>query len=140
MRTRRNRWFTIVATDMFCGAFAAIVLLDTTSPKYLGLLSAPQDVRITFPKSTAFGCPEHGDGNSLVFAFTSGGDEVTTFDQEFDVTEIGDDCQIAGSVQTFSSDVQGACLLTVLPGVDLSSVRVQMAGSASYSGTPASCL
>jgi hypothetical protein len=49
----QGRWFTIVATDLFAGAFAAILIIDAATPKEPITIGEPTLIRITFDAGPA---------------------------------------------------------------------------------------
>lgn len=139
MRARRNRWFTIVATDMFSGAFAAIVLLDTITPKHMGLPSTAQEVRLIFPIQGGTVCPNADDGNALIFSFLDGGEPQSTIDKDFRATVIGNRCVVTGFLDIYFKNIEDPCILVTLPGKPPDRIDVEVTG-VGYAASPPSCL
>jgi hypothetical protein len=48
-RLRKSDWFSIVATDLFCGALCAVIILDAVSKKAPTLNDGPGRVSLSFP-------------------------------------------------------------------------------------------
>ncbi|MFN3627939.1 MAG: hypothetical protein ACK4S3_08680, partial [Parvibaculum sp.] len=107
MRRRRSGWFSIVATDLFSGAFAAIILLDTVSPKELGSVAEQQEVRISYSKGD-LACP--ADPGAIVFSFLNGGDIVTTLNG-FGLQSTSTECAIVGFVDVYATEIDEPCIL-----------------------------
>ncbi len=134
MRRRRGSWFTIVATDLFSGAFAAIILLDTVSPKELGSVAEQQEVRIYYPNGGT-ACP--ADPGALVFSFRNGGDIVTTLDG-FRLQSGPSECAIVGLVDVFVSEIDEPCLLVAELAGPAPTIRVSVSG-VEYDEVPDRC-
>jgi len=51
LKRQRADWFSIVATDLFCGALAAVIILDAVSPKeaFAGRTSTFVSIAYTHP-------------------------------------------------------------------------------------------
>jgi len=63
MRKRRKAdWFSIVATDLFCGALCAVIILDAVSQKAPSLIDGPGPLTLSFP------VPASGCSSVLVIA------------------------------------------------------------------------
>ena len=139
MRRRRNRWFTIVATDMFSGAFAAIVLLDTITPKQMGIRPSSQEIRITYSVAGGAKCPDKADGDAVVFSFLDGGNPQSTIDKGFQSNLVGQNCVISGFLNVYYPDFKEPCVLSVIGGPPPAAIRVEVTGS-SYNDTPKSCI
>jgi hypothetical protein len=99
---RRRIWFSIVATDMFSGAFAAIVLVDAVTPKQILRPILNEPVELSYEKSNKYACP--ADGSAIVFSFRDGNDVRSTLKENFQVNDTGSRCTISG---TLSMDLTG---------------------------------
>lgn len=134
MRRRRGGWFTIVATDLFSGAFAAIILLDTVSPKELGSVAEQQEVRIWYPNREN-ACP--ADPGALVFSFRNGGEIVTTLDG-FRLQSGPAECAIVGLVDVFVNEIDEPCLLITEFAGPVPKIHVSVSG-VGYDKFPEQC-
>lgn len=130
MLRRRNRWFTIVATDMFSGAFAAIVLLDAISPKEVGNEPSTQELSMTF-QSQSGNCPT--DTGAVVLRFEEGGDIKNTLENQFkfsNIQQTGQSCIFSGPVEVYTNEISNVCfLIAELIGPDLTFVEVEVTGA-----------
>lgn len=135
MRRRQGGWFTIVATDLFSGAFAAIILLDTVSPKELGSTAEQQEVRIWYPVGET-GCPV--DPGSIVFSFRNGGEIITTLDSGFHLNSTPTECAIVGFVDVYVSEIDDPCLLVAELGRPYPTVHVSIT-AVGYDKVPEQC-
>ena len=54
-RRRKSDWFSIVATDLFCGALCAVIILDAVSKRAPSMIEGPGGVVVSFPIPTG-GC------------------------------------------------------------------------------------
>lgn len=52
---RKSDWFSVVATDLFCGALCAVIILDATSPRQIAMTYGPGAVTMWFQAPDA-GC------------------------------------------------------------------------------------
>ena len=78
MRIRRRRdWFSIVATDLFCGLLAAVIIFDAVSPKETFSGSLPLFLTVRYDKPAAHSCDST---SSVVIAFTVAGQRFSTLD------------------------------------------------------------
>lgn len=74
----QGRWFTIVATDLFAGAFAAILIIDAATPKEPITIGEPTLIRVTFDAGPA-GAIDCIHPYHVVVAFTDDqGEEVNS--------------------------------------------------------------
>jgi hypothetical protein len=77
LKRQRSDWFSIVATDLFCGALAAVIIFDAVSPKepYAGRTATFISVEYTRPpKRTCHGATE------VELGMTVDGNRVTSLD------------------------------------------------------------
>jgi hypothetical protein len=56
LRKRKRDWFPIVATDLFCGALCAVIILDAVTPKERGTVGDVLFVEISYPKGPLDDC------------------------------------------------------------------------------------
>lgn len=49
----RRDWFTIVATDLFAGCFAAVVIIDSVTPKEIAAAPQPMLFEMSYPAKTS---------------------------------------------------------------------------------------
>lgn len=47
-RRRKSDWFAIVATDLFCGALCAVIILDAVSRKAPSLIDGPGRLSLSY--------------------------------------------------------------------------------------------
>lgn len=105
MLTRAKRdWFPVVATDLFCGVLAAVIILDAVAPKEVSTAGTAVLLTLTYESAP----PQNGEPpntcrkESVVFRFR---DASTTYDT------LGE--------MTFPSWVNGECRVeTFLPEVN----------------------
>jgi hypothetical protein len=83
VRSRRGPrdWFSIVATDVFCGLLCAVIVFDATSRKLPYFSAQPAAVNISYDTDRTADCTNEvvgvlfrGDGGSEVFYTTRGAD------------------------------------------------------------------
>lgn len=127
MKAANNRWFTIVATDLFSGSFAAILLIDALTPKEIGSTATSQRIEIQYPKPAKAECP--ADSGAIVLAFKDGGTPVSTLSGSFSVKEHDDQCIVSGFLNGFlESRPEDPCIVVAeYPGGAPSSVKVSIA-------------
>ena len=117
---------------MFSGAFAAIVLLDTITPKEAGAVAEAQEVRISYSTSAGATCVQ--DGNSLVFSFRDGGEIITTSQRNFGARLESNNCVVSGFVEVYLAEVDEPCVLVVeLLGTEPKEFDVSMTGNPGFS-------
>jgi hypothetical protein len=56
LNRKRRDWFSIVATDLFCGALAAVIILDAVSPKEVLASQVPILITVRYEKQRADQC------------------------------------------------------------------------------------
>lgn len=80
LRKRRRDWFPIVATDLFCGVLAAVIILDAVSPREVSGAAQVVYMEIAFPDRT--GLSGYGDRcqdvGRVVFSFMNDSKRVNT--------------------------------------------------------------
>jgi hypothetical protein len=74
-RIKRKDWFPIVATDLFCGALAAVIIIDAVTPKESGASPSPHLAVLEYKKDSRASC---ADTSALVFAFSANGKRYST--------------------------------------------------------------
>lgn len=97
----KGRWFTIVATDLFAGAFAAILIIDAATPKEPYSLGEPTLFQMTFnAPGNEIDCR---NPNNVLFAFTDDqGEAILTRDIDLSGSRAGDKCQVTGLIHDVS--------------------------------------
>jgi hypothetical protein len=76
MRIRRRRdWFSIVATDLFCGVLAAVIIFDAVSPKESFSGGVPLLLTVRYDKPANHSCDSK---NSVAIAFTVAGQRFSS--------------------------------------------------------------
>ena len=71
MIARRSRdWFSIVATDLFCGILCAVIILDATTER--AITRAAKDSIFTMTYAAVMG--DRCGGGDVIFAFDVGGE------------------------------------------------------------------
>jgi hypothetical protein len=132
---RRGGWFTIVATDLFSSAFAAIILLDTVSPKEIGSVAELQEVRISYPAGET---PCSTDPDALVFSFRNGGEIVTTLNKDFEFASTEAECVIAKLVEVHIDEIDEPCILIAELARPIPEISVSVSG-VGYDKVPDQC-
>jgi hypothetical protein len=56
---RKGDWFSVVATDLFCGALCAVIILDAVSPRGTVLTEGPQQFRMSFTRPAGSRCVDY---------------------------------------------------------------------------------
>lgn len=56
LKRKRSDWFSIVATDLFCGVLAAVIILDAVSPKDVAAAHEPMLVALDFERRATLRC------------------------------------------------------------------------------------
>lgn len=97
----KGRWFTIVATDLFAGAFAAILIIDAATPKEPYSVGEPTLFQMTFDApGIEIDCR---DPNNVLLAFTDDqGEPIMTGDLDLSGSRSGDKCQVTGLIHDVS--------------------------------------
>lgn len=109
MRRKRSNWFTIVATDLFSSAFAAILLLDAVTPKETGMAAEAQAVRIEYSHIEGK-CPN--DPDAVILMFRDSGEWVSTQDSNLSASANGNTCVMTGAMKLFlAEEPTDACIL-----------------------------
>lgn len=100
--SQRSDWFTIVATDLFAAAFAAILIIDAASPKELFVQPSDAYFEMSYPlgKATNSGKAPCKD-NNVAFAFSFLDDDGNYrnslgSEAKLSVNEEGDSCIVRG--------------------------------------------
>ena len=81
LKKRRRDWFPIVATDLFCGVLAAVIILDAVSPREVSGAGRVVYMEIAFPDQSDLGlrytdrCQDVG---RVVFSFMNDSKRVNT--------------------------------------------------------------
>lgn len=95
----RRDWFTIVATDLFAGSFAAILIIDSVTPKELAGVGELELIEIEYdaPAGSFVDCDDPG---AVVFSFEDDtGERFNTLDQGgFAASRNGTRCKVLGVI------------------------------------------
>jgi hypothetical protein len=78
---RRRDWFPIVATDLFCGVLAAVIIFDAVSPREVSSAGKIAYMEITFPDKAGVGvdyADRCRDIGRVVFSFKNDSKPVNT--------------------------------------------------------------
>lgn len=94
-----GNWFTTVATDLFAGAFAAVLIIDAATPKKPIAQEEPVILTITYD-GTGVDCR---DANHIHFAFSDDyGDLFRSQDAKLTGSRMGSDCVVTGLLEQVS--------------------------------------
>ena len=130
----KGDWFTIVASDLFAGAFAAILIIDAATPKRPLALGQPTLVDIRYDVSTEIGGTECRDPTNIAFIFRDDtGEEFNTLNLDLAGRLAGGRCQIIGVVDDVAlsaAPTEAEVLLIYRPGAEpLGTVDVTLQNS-----------
>ncbi len=95
----RRDWFTIVATDLFAGCFAAVVIIDSVTPKEIA--AAPQSMlfEMSYPSKTTL-VPCGANRAAVGLSFRDDTERLDTInDGNFSGSRRGGRCVIIGVFQ-----------------------------------------
>lgn len=96
---QRSDWFTIVATDLFAGAFAAILIIDAATPKHPVALGQATLFSMRYAAPTSSQGIDCNDPNNVVFLFTDEqGDSYNTLDVDLSSQRAGEYCEVIGII------------------------------------------
>jgi hypothetical protein len=103
LRRRKRDWFPVVATDLFCGVLAAVIILDAVAPKEASSQGGEALLTITYKRGDP---PFRGSVNecspgSVVFRFRDETKSHSTLDTSAQGSAIDETCR----VDAFFSDV-----------------------------------
>jgi hypothetical protein len=99
---QRKDWFPIVATDLFCGILAAVIILDAVEPKEVGAFGKTILVEISYPNKGTRAAKDCADYGRIVFLFKDGAGWANTLTGgSTNGTQVGDECHL----QSFFPDV-----------------------------------
>ena len=92
----RSDWFTIVATDLFAASFAAVLIIDSVTPKEIAGIGQPQIFELEYQvtnRNPTFCQNEHA---LAFFATDDSGAAVSTVTQKLSNSRVGDTCKVIG--------------------------------------------
>lgn len=99
----KGNWFTIVATDLFAGSFAAILIIDAATPKEPYSLGEPTLFQMTFEAGNSGSGIDCRNPHNVLFAFTDDqGDKVLTRDIDLSGSRTGTKCKVTGLIHDVS--------------------------------------
>lgn len=100
---RKRDWFSVVATDLFCGVLAAVIILDAVTPKEAS--SAGSEVLLTLVYKSASRQPGEPPNtcqvNNVVFQFRDAATTYNTLDAISTASLVDGNCR----VEAFFPDV-----------------------------------
>lgn len=92
LKRRKRDWFPIVATDLFCGTLAAVILLDAVSPKITGSVGEIAFIELVSKAANGDDCTDIG---RIIFFFIDAGDRLNTKDHGNSLgAKVGEDCVV----------------------------------------------
>lgn len=92
----RSDWFTIVATDLFAASFAAILIIDSVTPKEIAGVGQPQIFQLEYQvaqRKPSFCKNEHA---LAFFATDNSGAAISTIPQKLSASRVGNTCKVIG--------------------------------------------
>lgn len=106
LKRQRRDWFPIVATDLFCGVLAAVIILDAVAPKEQS--SAGSEVLLTLtyknaPRQNSEGANNcHAEG--VVFHFRDASDDHSTLLPGTTASLVNDTCRVEAFLPDVNTD------------------------------------
>jgi hypothetical protein len=129
LRITRKDWFPIVATDLFCGLLAAVIIFDAVSPREVS--TAGQDILVEFSYPNAIGpnsaaaCED--DKSRLIFSFVSESTRRSTAaDANLKADQEGGLCRVQAAFSDvhFDRELEDPLMLITESRVDLSNNKI----------------
>lgn len=124
---RRRDWFPIVASDLFCGALAAVIIMDAVSPKEPAIAEETAMFELTYPRGTS----DCSDPHQLALSFLDGSNKrFNTLSRANAVNGAVDhNCVLQVLIEGVSAEGEiqepKVLILEGPQGADLKSVRVR---------------
>ena len=95
----RRDWFTIVATDLFAGCFAAVVIIDSVTPKEIAAAPQPMFFEMSYPAKTSK-VPCGANKSAVALSFQDDSKRLDTINNgNFSGSRRGNMCVVTGVFQ-----------------------------------------
>jgi len=114
MKAVSREWFVLAFTDLFMASFAAVIILDLISPKFI-IGEVGQDQPFVFEFSTVEkSFCNLNDFQSVTFKISDGDGEYTGFDlKQPRVKHATQTCRVSGVFEDIGNNIEQYCLHTV---------------------------
>jgi hypothetical protein len=95
-RRSKSDWFTVVATDLFSGCFAAVLILDSVTPKETPVQRRTANVEVEYSLPPSRGSSCFGPSAIGVTFQDAAGSQFSTLDMAPNWTPDGQVCRLTG--------------------------------------------
>ena len=113
MKAVSREWFVLAFTDLFMASFAAVIILDLISPKFM-IGEVGQNQPFVFEFTTNESLCNLNDYQSITLRISDGYDEYTGFDlKQTRVKHKGQTCRVSGIFEDIGSNIEQYCLHSV---------------------------
>lgn len=131
LKRRRSDWFSIVATDLFCGVLAAVIILDAVSPKEIVGVNEPTALVLQFNRSPQWRCAQD---TAMFVSIRSNGQWKSSLDSPSpSVTETAAACMYRFLIEADGASVnlrEARVLIGQLPALS-TRVKLRLIGAGS---------